>query len=249
MGMGADWCRQYVRLGYQHLPRGLYTQVNKSINVPCGVEAQHTGRLSALAQGAWRAATWLLVAGLALVVFANGYIYWATTPYLYDQDIVLPPRRVGLVLGTSERLAGGKPNRYFAYRIAAAARLYKAHKVRILLLSGDARSPFYNEPRQMRLALMQAGVPAHAIWVDEGGVRTVDSIMRCHQIYGQVRFVVISQSWHNERAIYLAQAAGLDAIGYNATDVEGWPGLQTHLRELAAKVLAMWDMAGMKYYN
>lgn len=155
----------------------------------------------------------------------------------------LPPRQVGLVLGTSKFLSSGRPNRYYRYRIDAAEAAYKAGKVRVLLLSGDNSTPYYDEPSTMRADLIARGVPAEKLVLDYAGFRTLDSVVRTAEVFGTREFTVISQPFHNQRAIFLARARGLDAVGLNARDVTGAGGLKVQQREFFARIAAVLDIA------
>jgi SanA protein len=194
-------------------------------------------------------ATWLAGLGSAAVIACNLFINLAAEGYLYDLPQDVPPHRVALVLGTSERLGSGGRNPYFDSRIYVAYQLYKQKRVQILLVSGDNRTIYYNEPAMMRKALMRLGVPGHAIWCDYGGTRTIDSIRRCRRLFGQQSCVIVSQRFHNQRALFLARFSGLQAVGCNAAPVTGWPGMQVEVREIAAKVLAYWDLAGLTFFD
>jgi SanA protein len=185
------------------------------------------------------------VLGLSLLLVLYFWIKTESLPYLYSDLEKLPQTQIGLVLGTSKKLSNGESNPYFRNRMEAAARLYKSGRIKILIVSGDNRSAYYNEPRDMKEALMALGVPEHSIWLDYAGVRTLDSVLRCKRIFGYSRFVVISQQFHNERAVFLARRMELDAVGYNAQDVLGWAGLKIQLREFLARPLALWDLAGI----
>ena len=187
----------------------------------------------------------VVAAALVLVVSTNVFVSLKAGEYLYDTPAGLPKMRVGLVLGTSERRTGGGENLYFTYRMRAAADLYRAGKVQILILSGDNRSLYYNEPRMMQRALLKLGVPEYALWMDYAGVRTLNSVWRVRKVFGQEGMIVVSQRFHNERAVFLARQLGLEAYGLNAQDVEGAEGFRTHLREVLAKMLALWDLAGI----
>src|ERR1039457_3025990 len=131
----------------------------------------------------------------------------------------LPTREVGLVLGTSRETRHGKPNLHFNQRIEAAAALYRAGKVHHLLVSGDNHVASYDEPDDMRNALMAAGVPASAITCDYAGFRTLDSVMRAKEIFGLAQCTIISEEFHCPRALWIAQRHGLDAIAFAAPDV------------------------------
>ncbi|MBF8457496.1 YdcF family protein [Kaistella sp. G5-32] len=153
----------------------------------------------------------------------------------------LPQEKTGLLLGTSKTLASGKPNAYFFNRITAAVELYKAGKIKNIIVSGDNSQKNYNEPEDMKIELIKQGIPAEKIFEDFAGFRTLDSIVRAKEIFGQQSFIIISQRFHNERAVYLAQKNGIEAFGYNAEDVNQYAGLKTNLREYLARVKVFWD--------
>lgn len=142
---------------------------------------------------------------------------------VYDSVDAIPYRKVGLVLGTNPQTRiRGRENLYFKYRIEKAAELYHAGKVSYLLLSGDNSREGYNEPEAMKDSLMAHGVPESAIVLDFAGFRTLDSVVRCKEVFGQDSATIISQYFHNERAIYIADHRGLDAIAINAKDGKIW---------------------------
>ena len=178
----------------------------------------------------------LLVAGF--IVYANLAPVWASRGRLFDKTDNLPAAKVGLVFGTSDSYRG-RENRYFRYRIDAAVKVWNAGKVETLLVSGDNRSKYYNEPEKMKAALMEEGVPKHRIVCDYAGLRTLDSVVRAKEIFSADTILVISQRFQNERAIYLAQANGMEAYGFNAEDVETKAGFRTKFREVGARV-KMW---------
>ncbi len=182
---------------------------------------------------------------LASVAALLGYSEWTVSDarhYTYDDVNAVPYNRVALVLGTSKYLIGGSPNHYFKYRIKAAAELYNNGKVDYILVSGDNATVQYNEPRQMRRALIQAGIPASAIYSDYAGFRTLDSIVRAKEVFGQARFTVVSQAFHNERAIFIARHFGIEAIGFNALDPSAYQGIRTRVREVFARLMGLLDL-------
>lgn len=184
----------------------------------------------------------LLLASTAALL---GYSEWTVSDarhYTYDDVNAVPYNRVALVLGTSKYLIGGSPNHYFKYRIKAAAELYNNGKVDYILVSGDNATVQYNEPRQMRRALIQAGIPASAIYSDYAGFRTLDSIVRAKEVFGQARFTVVSQAFHNERAIFIARHFGIEAIGFNALDPSAYQGIRTRVREVFARLMGLLDL-------
>lgn len=161
----------------------------------------------------------------------------------YHQTNAVPKNTVGLLLGTSKRLKGGQPNPYYSNRILAAVALYQAHKIDFVLVSGDNGSIYYNEPGTMKKDLIAKGVQAEHIFLDYAGFRTLDSMVRAKAVFGLDSVTVISQKFHNERAIYLAEKKGLKAIGFNAADIPLESGLRVQLREYFARVKVFLDVA------
>lgn len=154
----------------------------------------------------------------------------------------IPYNRVGVVLGTSKYRRGHAPNLYFDYRIEAAVELYRAGKIDFIIVSGDNRFVDYNEPQQMMDDLIASGVPKEKIFLDYAGFRTLDSVIRAHKVFGQRKYTIISQKFHNERAIFIANKHGLDVIGYNAKDVTKSYGFKTNTREKMARVKVILDI-------
>jgi SanA protein len=187
----------------------------------------------------------LLLVLVLLVVFANLTAIWASKGRLFTEVDALPRTKVGLVFGTTDRV-NGRENLYFRYRIDAAVRVWKAGKVETLILSGDNRSRYYNEPEKMKLALIRRGVPEGRIVCDPRGLRTLDSVVRAKEIFGTDSVLLISQRFQNERAIYLASAHGITAYGFNARDVEVQAGLRTKVREIGARVKMWLDVHFLK---
>lgn len=159
----------------------------------------------------------------------------------YQDAQRLPGKHVGLVFGCDDRFKD-RENLYFTYRMDAAADLWKAGKLHCLIVSGDNRSIKYNEPQKMKKALIERGVPAGKIVCDYAGLRTLDSVIRARSIFGVQKCLMISQLFQNERAICIAKAHGIDAIGFNAKDVTGAGGRKTKWREYAARIMMWWDI-------
>ena len=162
---------------------------------------------------------------------------------LYADVSEIPYRKVGLVLGTIP-IVNGYQNRYYNYRIDAAAELYFANKVSYLLLSGDNHVSLYNEPESMRKSLIERGVPDSAIYLDCAGFRTFDSMIRAKKVFAQDSVTVVSQQWHNERAVFIARHYDLDAIAFCAKDYTAGRKIyvKNHLREALAKVKVVLDL-------
>ncbi|MDP2525576.1 SanA/YdcF family protein [Maribacter dokdonensis] len=185
----------------------------------------------------------LLFILLVFVIFTCNIIISNTADGKTFTDISSTPKnRVGLVLGTSNKLTNGSPNPYYTYRINATKALYNASKIEFILVSGDNGSIYYNEPDTFKKDLIKAGIPERAIFLDYAGFRTLDSMFRAKFIFGLNNVTVISQKFHNERAIYIAKQKGLNAIGFNAQDVSTSQGIKVQLREYLARVKVFIDM-------
>lgn len=131
---------------------------------------------------------WLLpaatLAAAASIPLASSLIDRASSGRVYADLNLVPHRRAGLVLGCAERLGGGYLNPYFTTRIQAAADLYRAGKVDYLIVSGDNHRKSYDEPTDMKCALLRAGVPENRIFCDYAGFRTLDSVVRAKAVFG-----------------------------------------------------------------
>ncbi len=180
----------------------------------------------------------LLVAGIVLeIIIAD-----KTAAKLYDDVQKIPYNRVGLVLGTAKNLTLNKLNPYFVNRIAAALLLYRNGKVDYLVVSGDNRHVYYNEPREMKKELVQGGVPAERIRFDFAGLNTYVSVLRMKKIFLQDRFTLFSQKFQNQRAIFIANHYGLRVVGFNAADVSTLAGVKVFVRERLARFKLVWDL-------
>ncbi|APQ17875.1 SanA/YdcF family protein [Maribacter hydrothermalis] len=190
----------------------------------------------------FKIASALLVVLLVTIVICNIVISNTTAGKTYSDISIIPSKRVGLVLGTSNRLTSGSANPYYTNRINATIALYKAGKIKFILVSGDNGSIYYNEPNTIKKDLINAGIPDEVIFLDYAGFRTLDSMVRAKYIFGLDEVTVISQKFHNERAIYIAQSKGLNAIGFNAQDIPTSEGLKVQIREYLARVKVFIDM-------
>jgi len=192
----------------------------------------------------------ILIFIVSVIAFANWKIPHDSKDYIHNSVDSIPVQKAALVLGTAKNI-GNHPNMYFVYRIQAAKELYEAGKVQAFVVSGDNSRKDYNEAEDMRQALIEAGVPDSIIHPDYAGLRTLDSVVRMSEIFGQKSFIIVSQEFHNERAVFLAQYYGLEAYGYNAKDLSlNRSSYRTKVRELFARVKVFVDIAtgkGPKY--
>ena len=192
----------------------------------------------------WIVASFLLAAlAVGLTAAANRACQKAATGRIFTSLETVPSNDVGLVLGTSKLTRHGAPNLHFNQRIAAAAALYHAGKVRHLLVSGDNHIASYNEPTDMRDALVAAGVPTRAITCDYAGFRTLDSVVRAREVFSLQRCTIISEAFHCPRAVWIARQHGLDAVAFAAPDVglKGW-SLRADVREQLARDWCAFDL-------
>ncbi len=186
-----------------------------------------------------------LAALAAVIVFATVFNDLSITRnasarlyYLVDDT---PECQVALVLGTS-KYADGNVNRYYRARIEAAAKLFHAGRIRAVLVSGDASTRYYDETTTMQRDLIELGVPEDYIMLDYAGVRTLDSVFRAKKVFGLDRVIVVSQQFHCERALYLADAVDLAATGFCAEDAPDAHSLMMRGRETLARVMAFADL-------
>ena len=193
--------------------------------------------------------TKLLLVAATLFIIALLFTWWAnqqitanSAAFITTDTAMLKPVKADLLLGTSKLGNTGRLNPFFFNRIEAAAMLYHSGKINVIIVSGDNSRSDYNEPEDMKQELIKRGVPEKAIYLDYAGFRTLDSVVRAAEIFGQHQFVVISQRFHNERAVYLARQKGIEAYGFNAADVSAVNGAVTYLREYLARDKAMLDL-------
>ncbi|MDD6210981.1 MAG: ElyC/SanA/YdcF family protein [Bacteroidales bacterium] len=182
-----------------------------------------------------------LIAGI--IICCNKRIEETARNKTYNNTEEIPYCKTALLLGTSPKLKNGRDNQYFTNRIQAAAQLYKAGRIKYIIVSGDNRKQDYNEPEEMRQALIGQSVPDSIIYLDYAGFRTLDSVVRTKEIFGQDSITIISQQFHNERAIFLAEEYAIHAIGFNARNVPKYQGIKTEIREYLARVKVFIDMA------
>ena len=182
----------------------------------------------------------LFITGFTL--FCNWQIRSTSTDYLYNSVEEIPHNSVALLLGTSQYISDGVENPYFSHRIKATIELYEAGKIDCIIVSGDNSLEEYNEPRAMFLALVEGGIPPENIQMDFAGFRTLDSVIRCKKVFQQDKITIVSQEFHNQRAVYIARQNGIEAIGFNARDLSASIGKKTHIREYFAKVKAFIDV-------
>ena len=194
---------------------------------------------------------WTLIIGvivcLVLMVTCNQIVTNYAKDKAFSNIDSIKKNRVGVLLGTTPQARLTKvTNYFFIYRIDAAEQLYKAGKIEKILISGDENSlDGINEPECMRDSLVARGVPASAIIMDGKGYRTICSVVNANKVYGLKSFTIISQEFHNERAIYQAEHLELDVENiqaYNAKMPKSRRAYLTSIREYFARVKMFWDL-------
>lgn len=184
----------------------------------------------------------LFFVSLVFILLCNFWVVYCTRQYNYFSIKDLPSNDVALVLGTSRTTEKGKENLFFKYRMEATARLFKEGKIKYIILSGNNDSEYYNEPLDMQKALLNLGIPENVMTLDYAGFRTFDSVVRCKEVFNQDNFTVISQNFHNARALYIAHNEGINAISFAAQDVPDAYSIRTLIREYLARPKAVLDV-------
>ncbi len=182
--------------------------------------------------------------GVVVIFFLLSLNFWvisSTEDQVFYELNEMPKRRVALILGTSKRTTQGEANKYFVERIDAAAQLFHEGKIDHIIVSGDNRTVYYNEPRDMYNALVEHGVPKGVITLDFAGLRTLDSIVRSISVFGQKDITIVTQDFHCYRALFIANYYGLNAVAFSADDKAQLP-LNLALREVVARLLAVFDL-------
>ena len=158
----------------------------------------------------------LAVGAVACVLICDRRVEAVAAGRHYDDVNRIPHRNVGLLLGTSKYTIFGRDNEYYQRRIEAAYELYAKGKIDTILISGDNSKKDYNEPETMMADLVALGVPKDRFVLDYAGFRTLDSVVRAKNVFGRDSVTIISQEFHNVRALYLAENVGVDAIAFTA---------------------------------
>jgi SanA protein len=186
----------------------------------------------------------LIAAGciLILLVITNLWVIRSTSDKVYAGTDSLPANNVAVILGTSHKLRSGKPNPFFEYRIQTAVALYQAGKVKHFIVSGDNRTVYYNEPIEMQKALVRGGVPDSVITLDYAGLRTLDTIVRCKEIFGQDTITIITQPFHCYRALFISNYYDMNAVAIMTEEPNSNLSKWAYAREYLARAMAVLDL-------
>ena len=184
----------------------------------------------------------LLFLAILLILCADIACRSASSGKIFRSTATIPTNDVALVLGTSKKTSRGNPNLHFNQRIEAAATLFKSGKVRHLLVSGDNSVKNYDEPTDMRDALVEAGVPKEAITCDYAGLRTLDSVVRAKTVFGLTNFTIVTEEFHCPRSVWIARRHGLDVVAFAAPDLSVRWSARVKIREALARVWCAVDL-------
>ena len=189
----------------------------------------------------------LVFTGLLSGYLLDRYISYTSDINIYTEIKDLPQKKAALLLGTAKYVAKGKKNYFYVYRIRAAVALWKAGKVKAILVSGDNETKYYNETARMQKDLIKAGVPKEYIALDYAGFRTLDSVVRAEAVFDLEDYIIISQQFHLERALFIAKAKGQKVIGFAAKDIAGTKAANKMMaREYLARIKAFLDVYILK---
>ncbi len=193
-----------------------------------------------------KSAKWVFL--LFVTFLLTGVIIFFVTMYvsrgrIYYDYAKMPPHKVAVVFGTSPFASGGEPNSYFILRMNTAAGLYHAGKVSEIIVTGDNRAVNYNEPRAMRKALIDRGVPASAIHEDYAGRDTLDSVLRARDVFGVIDPLYVTQRFHADRAIAMALWHGIPADAYIAPEnADLYVRVKLYVREFFARMKMAYEL-------
>ncbi|MEG9489728.1 MULTISPECIES: SanA/YdcF family protein [Mannheimia] len=178
--------------------------------------------------------------GIAILLIVDSITSYAVRDKVYSEIKELPHRDYAVVLGTAKFYSKNVINEYYKYRLEAAKQLVKSEKVNKLLVSGDNKTPYYNEPKTMTNDLLKMGIPQPQIKQDYAGYTTFDSIIRATEVYKLPPFTIVSQKFHCERALFIAKFKNIDAICFAAKYPDG--AYQVRLREIFARTAMLFNL-------
>lgn len=189
---------------------------------------------------AGRRAARIAAAVCALALLPMTWLYVTASPRVRTVADV-PHEPVAVVFGAG--LVHGEPSPYLAHRLDAATALYREHRVRVVLVTGDNDRASYNEPAAMSAYLERHGVPRSRVVLDYAGFDTWDSCSRARRIFGVTHAVLVSQGFHIRRALALCSAAGITSYGIGVAEPHDATWDFGGVRELAASAKAVLDVA------
>jgi len=200
-----------------------------------GAEGDQTSSRAAVRRRRLRRTYQLICVATVLFFLPVSFVRLSGDQYVRSVSTV-PAEPVGIVFGAA--VSGDSPSPYLASRLDVSLALWRAHKIKVFLVSGDNSTPTYNEPKAMRDYLEAHGVPSRLIVLDYAGFDSWETCDRAKRVFGVTRAIVVSQSFHVPRAVYLCRAAGIEAYGVG-DGAAGWRlGHDEYLNDEAREILA-----------
>jgi len=190
----------------------------------------------------FKTSLWVIITLVAFVLIANIWVVGSTHKQIYVKAKTESLAKTVLVLGTSYNTVEGKKNHFFYERMSATASVYKLNHVQQIILSGS-KTKYYNESQAMRKSLAEFGVPDSILVTDNGGVRTLDSVLRCKNLFAEDKIIIITQRFHAYRALFISNYYNMDAIVVVAQSQKGEKlSVGVLIREVLARPLAVLDL-------
>ena len=156
--------------------------------------------------------------GLLTIYLINNRIQSQAVGKLQTSITQIPvenPPRIGIVLG-AKVWESGEPSNVLYDRVVTAVELYRAGRVKKILMSGDNPTETYDEPTAMKATAVKLGVPENDIILDFAGRRTYDTCFRAKEIFAVQKAIIVTQEFHQARALYLCNNLGVNSIGITA---------------------------------
>jgi SanA protein len=182
-----------------------------------------------------------LLPAAILLCAVDQWISWRAAERIHSQMDELQPAEIALLLGTG-KYYHHRQNVFFGPRVQAAAKLFRAGKIKQVLVSGNGTPGHRSETEDMKADLLALGVPEEKILLDPWGLRTISSVRHAQSLFPQASFIIVSQRFHIERALFLADALGLSAQGYAAADAPWAWHMKIRMREMGARMYACLEL-------
>lgn len=211
-------------------------------SIKLGLGAEMKNKIHKLTLLWWRLVAFTAFC-LVFLLASNAWLVGVTSERVIQPEDGCNSRyEVALVFGTSQFLRSGRSNPHYYGRIDLAAQLYQQGHVEHLLLSGDNRSHYYNEPAKMQEDLLERGVPLEAMTLDSAGFSTFDSLKRSRDVYGLHKLLLITQGYHLPRALFIADHLDVEVSGCAAEGPEWSAMRKVWFREVAARLKTLGDL-------
>jgi SanA protein len=178
---------------------------------------------------------------MAFILFANVWIIGSTRDQVIDIQELDSELRTILILGTSYNTVDGEKNEFFQDRMITASTIYEKGMATEMILSGST-TKYYNEPVAMRKSLNELHVPDSILIDDDGGLRTLDSVIRCKELFKKNEVIIITQRFHAYRALFISNFYDLDAVVVITQTEVTTNSMGVLLREFLARPLAVLDL-------